>query len=116
MPEATAVTSGRRATVLPSRVYKLAFGSRFQDFDGQKTARPISDTRAGTSVSAVISMTPTAIASCGPSAPKDLNLARRSTRKATMTAPAAEVIASPTRSTVTIIAVFLSSPSRSRSR
>ena len=61
-------------------------------------------------------MTPTAMASAGPSEPKKPSEASSSTRNATITAPAADVMTSPTRCTVTTIAVRLSSPARSRSR
>jgi hypothetical protein len=61
-------------------------GWRCHALDGQKTNRPSSDTTAGIKVSAVMSMTATAIASAGPSEPKNPSDASRSTRKATMTA------------------------------
>ena len=94
----------------------MAFGWRCHAFDGQKTYRPSSDTIAGIRVSDVTSMTATAIASAGPSEPKKPSEASSSTRNATMTAPAAEAMTSPTRWTEVTIAVFLSSPARSRSR
>jgi hypothetical protein len=77
---------------------------------------PSSETIAGIRVRPASSVTATAIASDGPI---DLNrprLERVSARKAMITAPAAEAIASPTRVTALIIACLASSPARSRSR
>ena len=96
-PETAATNAGRRPTALPSRRESVAFGWRCHAFDGQKTYRPSSDTTAGISVSEVISMTPTAIASAGPSEPKNPSEASSSTRNATMTAAAADAMTSPTR-------------------
>jgi hypothetical protein len=115
-PDAAAVIAGLRPTKTPSLREMVAFGCFFHAFDGQNTNRPSSETSAGTSVSDVTSMTPTPIASAGPSDPKNPSDASSSTRNATTTAPAADAMTSPTRSTETTIAVFLSSPARRRSR
>ena len=56
------------------------------------------------------------MASAGPSDLNSPSVDRVSARNAMMTAPAAEAIASPTRVTALTIAVFGSSPARSRSR
>ena len=91
-------------------------GSCRHAFDGQNTRVPSSETTAGTRVSPARSVTATAMASAGPSDLNRPSVDRVSTRNAAITAPAADVIASPTRVTADTIAVFGSSPARRRSR
>ncbi len=71
---------------------------------------------AGARVSEAKAVTTTAMASAGPSALNMPRLERISTAKATVTAPAAEAIASPTRATALTTASCRVSPARSRSR
>ncbi len=87
-----------------------------QDLLGQNTLGPSSETTAGTSVRPAIAMTMTAMARPGPIDRKLPRVANSIAPNAMTTAPAAEAMASPTRSTATIMACFLSSPARSRSR
>ncbi len=95
---------------------RVPFGSRRHALDGQKTRVPSSATIAGIRVRPASRVTATAIASEGPS---DLNrprVERLSARKDTITAPAAEAIASPARVTAAATASRGESPARSRSR
>ena len=80
-------------------------------FDGQNTFVPSSDTIAGISVRPATRVVATAMARAGPSDLNRPSVDRVSARNAMMTAPAAEAMASPTRVTALIIAVFGSSPS-----
>ncbi len=112
----SAHTAGRRAIDVPSRAKAAPFGSCCHAFDGQNTRVPSRDTTAGTSVSPASSVTNTAMASAGPI---DLSMPRvdsASAAKATITAPAAEAMASPTRSTACTMPLLASSPARSASR
>ncbi len=97
---------------------KRAFeGSRCQALEGQnRTFSGIRHRIAGTRVTEAIAVTATAMASAGPSALNIPRLDRTSTAKATTTAPAAEVMASPTRPTALATASLRFSPARSRSR
>src|SRR5262249_58913712 len=88
----------------------------YQALDGQKTLVPSRETIAGISVRPANSVVKTAMASAGPSDLNRPSVDSVSARNAMMTAPAADAIASPTRDTALIIAVFESSPARRRSR
>ena len=114
--EAAANTPGRRPTARPMEAKCVPLASRFQEFDGQNTRAPSSDTTAGTSVSPASRVTATAIASAGPSDRSIPSEDSNRARKAMITAPAADAIASPTRVTALTIALLASSPARSRSR
>lgn len=115
-PATRATATGLRPTRPPIRWKAVPLGWCCQVLDGQNTFGPISDTTAGTRVNAAIAITITAMARPGPIDLNEPNVASNIAPKAITTAPAAEAMASPTRSTETIIASFLSSPARSRSR
>jgi hypothetical protein len=61
----------------PRRWKTLPRGVRCQDFDGQKILGPMSETMAGTSVTAAIAMTSTPMARPGPRLRKPPNTASR---------------------------------------
>ncbi|CAM5676164.1 hypothetical protein SALBM135S_09168 [Streptomyces alboniger] len=87
--ETTAHTAGLRAIDVPRRAKPVPCGSCRQDFDGQNTLVPSSETTAGTSVRPASSVRKTAMASAGPmdrSMPSEESVRAA---KATMTAPAA---------------------------
>src|SRR5687768_9054986 len=96
-PEIVATTAGRRAVNWPNRRNIAPFGVFCQDFDGQNTFGPSSDTTAGTSVIAANAITATAIASPGPRLLNPPNTASSNALNATTIAPAADTITSATR-------------------
>src|SRR5689334_14439314 len=65
-PETLAYIAGRRPREFPIAPNRAYSGSFVHDFDGQKILVPISETTAGTSVSAARTVTATAMASAGP--------------------------------------------------
>ncbi len=107
---------GRRASERPAAANRADSGSTRYFFDGQNSARPSTVTTAGTRVSAASSVTATAIASAGPIARKMPSEESTSAMKATITAPPADAMASPARSSAWATAGRVASPSRSRSR
>ena len=92
------------------------FGVFCQDFDGQNTLGPSSETTAGIKVIAAKAITATAIARPGPRLLKPPNTASSSALKATTIAPAADTMTSDTRAVAEISASFGCSPARRRSR
>ncbi len=115
-PEAAAYTAGRRPRDWPIAPKRAKVGSFFHAFDGQNTLVPIRETTAGTNVSAATTVTATAIASAGPIDLKMPSELRISAMNDTITAPPAEMIASPARVIACATAALCSSPRRSRSR
>ena len=105
-PEASATTAGRRAVNRPSRLNIAPFGVFCQDFDGQNTFGPSSETTAGTRVIAANAITATAIASPGPRLLNPPKTASSRALNAMMIAPAADAITSPTRATAVTSASF----------
>jgi hypothetical protein len=96
---------------------RVASGSTIHFFDGQETTLgPTTATTAGTSVSAASTAIATAIASAGPIERKMLSDDSTIAMKAMMTAPPAEAIASPARSTAWDTAPRPSKPRRRASR
>ncbi len=80
------------------------------------TRLPSTDTIAGTRVSAATTVVATAIASAGPIARNRTSEDSTSAMKDTITAPPADAMASPARSTAWATAPLLGSPVRSASR
>ena len=115
-PDAAAYTAGRRPSDWPRAPNRAKAGSFCHAFEGQKTFVPIRETTAGTSVSAATTVTATAIASAGPIDLKMPSELRISAMNDTITAPPAEMIASPARVIACTTAALCSSPRRSRSR
>ena len=96
---------------------RVPSGSTIHFFDGQEIARgPKAATTAGTSVNAASTASATAIASAGPIERKMLRDDSTIAMKAMITAPPAEAIASPARSTAWDTAPRPSKPSRRASR
>src|SRR5690349_17917973 len=105
-PEITAMAPGRRPSALPTAAKRAPFGSVRQALDGQNTLVPSNETTAGTRLSPAISATATATANAGPIARNMPSVDKTSAMNAIITAPAAEVMASPTRVTALTMAVF----------
>lgn len=109
--------TGCAATDRPMARNRVASGSTVHFFDGQAITRgPTTATSAGTSVSAASTAIATAIASAGPIERKMLSDDSTIAMNAMITAPPAEAIASPARSTACDTACRLSNPSRRPSR
>lgn len=114
--EPAATQPGRRPMSVPTRCESRCSGCLRQALDGQNTLEPRSEKTAGTRVSAATRVTATEMARAGPIARNMPRLDSSRARKATITAPAAEAMVSPTLPTASAMACLGSWPVRRCSR